>query len=212
MQFQTNQDLTRNLQQSVFYSAKLKKAYMTFVGAKPLTLDIYASGEENFDKKITTMDASKEFHLVGLTAGFAPRLYDGCVLFAERLPKRQWHFGWSNNNTRLSLLRVKPPRGDNPVIAEMIATQFNRDWWGDAGFIGKCWTGGFRTWKGVLEDGRGALSPTLAISDGYLIGFSGVIGEVKGRNVAIYQDYYNSFFVRELRDLGADEVKEIPNA
>ncbi len=209
MKFQAHQDLTRNLQQSVFYSPKLKKAYMTIVGREALKLEIMAAGEDNFDKRVTSIDASKEFHLVGLTPGFAPRLYNNTIVFAERLPKRQWHFGWGPGNTRLCSLEVFH---DKKPEAGLSSIQFNRDWWGDNGFIGRCWTGGFRTLKGVLEDGKGALSPTLAIDGNFLINFSGIIGEVKGRNMSIYQDYYNSFLVRELRDLGAEDVKEIPNA
>lgn len=212
MRFQNRQDLTKNLQGSVFYSPKLKKAYMTSLGKKEHTLVIYAASDDNFDKKVTTINTDVDFHLVGLTPGFAPRMYRGRILFAERLPKRQWQFGWSSNNTRLSELVLKKQKAGDKVEVDFARLPFNRDWYGAHGFIGNCWTGGFRTWKGVQEDKRGALSPTLAVLDGYLIGFAGIMGEVHGRDVLLYQDFYNSFFVRELRDLGADEVKEIPNA
>lgn len=205
MKFQRREDLIKNLNQSVFYSPKLKKAYMTYVTDKELGLDIYVASEQNFEKKIHSIDASKDFHLTGLTPGFAPRLYDNHVLFAERQPRRQWHFGWSTQNTRF--YRMKKSK-EGCVFSPV---QVNRDWWGDDGFLGRCWTGGFKSWKGIIEDGKGALSPTLAIQDDYLVTFAGVVGKVDKKTVSVYRDYFNSFLVRELKALGAEDVMEVDN-
>lgn len=206
MKFQRREDLIRNLNQSVFYSPTLKKAYMTYVADRELGLDVYVASEQNFEKKIHSIDASREFHLTGLTPGFAPRLYGNNVLFAERLPRRQWHFGWSTQNTKFWKMR----KGKEGVIFSPL--QVNRDWWSDDGFLGRCWTGGFKSWKSILEDGKGALSPTLAIQEDWLVNFAGNVGKVDKKTVYVYRDYYNSFLVRELTELGAEEVVEVDNA
>lgn len=207
MRFNNEQDITKNLHQSVFYSQKLKKAIMLVSVGRGLKVEVYAASEEGFNKKIHTLDASKEFHLTCVTGGFAPRTFGGSVISAERKPVRKWHHGWSYDNAKIIQVRVSADGED--LLGRSIG--FNRDWYCDNGFIGHIWTGGFRSFKGVLEDGVGALSPTLAVIGNNLVNLTSIIGKIKNEEVLLDPEYYSSFLVRELKDLGVKEVKEMQN-
>lgn len=203
MRFQRNEDLVKSLSMSVFYSPKLKKAVRLHPN-EGLTLVPFAASDEAFDKKLPSIDARKEFHLPVLTSGFAPRTLEGALIAADRRPARQWHFGWNPQNTTFAVVSGRGGKFSSAMI------NVNRDWGTNYGFLGKCWTGGFKSFKTAIEDKHCALSPSLAISDGKLVSLIDVIGEViNAKTVGVHSEFYNSFIVRELKDFGVEEVKEI---
>lgn len=208
MKFNNEADIAKNLHQSMFYSPKLKKAIYLQSQGKGLKIDVWAASDNGFDKKIHTLDATKEFHLTCATSGFTPRLFQGVLISAERRPNRQWHHGWNSQNTDVLYMRLNK-EGDDVTVRSI---RFTREWLTDNGFLGSLWTGGFRSYKAIVDEGVGALSPTLAILGKKVVNLSDVIGEVSGSDVKLYSDYYSSFLVRELQDLGVKNVMEIPNA
>jgi len=202
MRFDKIEDAHRNLDQSVFYNPKLRKAYRIAMG-EGFQAHTYSATEDGFKRRAGVFDVSKEFHLTGLRSGFAPRRYGDYLLLAERTPMRQWHFGWTTGNTIFSKVFVnKDELKETPIRTD-------RNWWTEDRFIGTCWTGAFASLKSVLEDGVGALTPSIAIYKGFLVSPHSILGKVNGDFVALYKDNYNSFLVRELKDLGFTKFSEI---
>lgn len=204
MKYFSPEDVQRNLHHTVFYHPKLKKAYL-LLQEEGLNMIPFAATPEGFTKRLPGFRADIEFHLTTLESGFAPRLFCNKLVYAKRRPFRQWRVGWTPHNSNVGFVEIYEQEQ-----VGLSCLGLDGGWQTREGFVGDVWTGGYRTFKGVLQDGKGALTPHLALLYGNLINQVDVIGYLKKDNsIALKPEYHTSFIVRELKDCGVINVTQL---